>query len=81
MHTRQLGQSDLDIAHGALDRCVHTGIEEDNFAPSCCPGLAVPWPSQAHRIRSRSRQGSYHRTVVECTTCSALTLRILSPLM
>ena len=61
MHTRQLGQSDLDVTHGALDRRVHSGKGEDNFASSCCPGLAVPWPSQAHRICSWSRLGGICR--------------------
>ena len=80
MHTRQLGQSDLDTTpvdqrgrdggpvirpssapHGALDRRVHRGIEEDNFASSCCPGLAVPWPSQAHRICSWPCRGGICR--------------------
>ena len=81
MPTRQLGQSDLDITHGALDKRVHRGVEGDNFASSCCPGLAVPWPAQAHRICSRSRQGSYHRTVVGRTSCGPLILRALSPLL
>jgi len=65
MHTRQLGQRGRDggpvihpssAPHGVLDRRVHRGIKEDNFSPSCCPGLAVPWPSQAHRIRPWPRR-------------------------
>jgi hypothetical protein len=32
-------------------------------------------------LGSCHRQESYHRAVVECTTCAALTLRTLSPLM
>ena len=49
------------VPHGALDRRVHCGIEEENFASSCCPSLAVRWPSQAHRIYSWHRRGGICR--------------------